>query len=96
MVGYHCLCRHLLRPVFNNDIINDDITATSSANEWYVRRAPIYLFIMFCEYMLSYCLFSFIMLFSTSSIFELHMLVANVVMFNILKLILEVMHNYLT
>jgi hypothetical protein len=34
------------------------------------------------------------MIFSTSSIFELHMVVATIVMFNILKLIMEIVHKY--
>jgi hypothetical protein len=61
-----------------------------------MRSTAVYLFIMFCEYMFSYYLFSFILLFSTSSIFELHMVVADVVMLNILELIMEIVHNYPT
>jgi hypothetical protein len=45
---------------------------------------------MFCEYMFSCYLFLFILLFSTSSMFEL---LASVVMFNILKLIVEIVAN---
>jgi hypothetical protein len=46
--------------------------------------------------MFSCYLFSFILLCSTSSMFELHMVVAGIVMFNILELIMEVMPNYPT
>jgi hypothetical protein len=41
------------------------------------------MFILFCEYMFSYYLFPFIMLFNTSSMFELHVVVSIVVMFTI-------------
>jgi hypothetical protein len=47
---------------------------------------------MFCEY-----LFLFILLFSISSIFELHVVVAVVaVIFNILELIMEIVPNFRT
>jgi hypothetical protein len=62
--AYRRLQRRLLRPVFSNVIINNVIAVTLSANERYVRCATVYMFIMFCEYMFSYYLFSFIMLFS--------------------------------
>jgi hypothetical protein len=51
---------------------------------------------MFCEYMFRCYLFPFILLFSTSSMFELHVVVAAVVMLNILELIMEIVPNYLT
>jgi hypothetical protein len=51
---------------------------------------------MFCEYMFSCYLFPFILLFSTSSMFELHVVVADIVMFNILKLIMKIVPNYPT
>jgi hypothetical protein len=51
---------------------------------------------MFCEYMFRCYLFLFILLFSTSSIFELHVVVAGTIMFNILELIIEIMPNYPT
>jgi hypothetical protein len=51
---------------------------------------------MFCEYMFRCYLFSFILLFSTSSMFELHVVVAAVAMLNILKLIMEIVSNYPT
>jgi hypothetical protein len=51
------------------------------------------MFIMFYEYMFSYCLFLFNMLSSTSSMSELHVIVATVVMFNILELIMETTPN---
>ena len=51
---------------------------------------------MFCEYMLSCCLFPIILLFSTSSMFELHELVAGFVMIYILELIVKIMPNNLT
>jgi hypothetical protein len=84
-VVYRRLHRHLLRPVFSNIVINNVNAATTSSSEWYVRHAPVWLFIMLCEYMFSYYLFSFILLFSTSSMFELHVVVADVVIFNILE-----------
>jgi hypothetical protein len=46
--------------------------------------------------MFSCCLFSFILLFSTSSMFELHVVVASTVMFNIVKLIIKIVTNYPT
>jgi hypothetical protein len=51
---------------------------------------------MFCEYMISCYLFPFILLFSTSSMFELHVVVAGIVMFNIMELIMEIVPNYPT
>jgi hypothetical protein len=51
---------------------------------------------MFCEYMFRCYLFPFILLFSTSSMFELHVVVAAVVMLNILELIMEIVPNYPT
>ena len=50
---------------------------------------------MFSGYMFSVCLLLF-MLENTSSMFEVNMLVAIVVMFNILKLIMELLPNYST
>jgi hypothetical protein len=46
--------------------------------------------------MFSCCLFPLILLFSTSSMFELHVVVAGVVMFNIVELIMEIVPNSLT
>jgi hypothetical protein len=91
--GIHCC---LLRSVFSNVIIYNVTTATSSTNERYMRRATVFLFIMFYEYMFSYCLFSFSMLFNISSMFELHVVIATVVIFNILELIIEIVPNYPT
>jgi hypothetical protein len=54
------------------------------------------MFIMFCEYMFRCYLFPFILLFSTSSIFELHVVVPGIVMFNILELIMEIGPNFPT
>jgi hypothetical protein len=51
---------------------------------------------MFCKYMFSCYLFLFILLFSTSSMFELHVVVAGIVMFNIMKLIMKIVSNYPT
>jgi hypothetical protein len=51
---------------------------------------------MSCEYMFTCYLFPFILLFSTFSMFELHVVVAGIVMFNILELIMKIMANYLT
>jgi hypothetical protein len=75
--------------VFSNVVINNVTAATTSASERYVRHAPIWLFIMFCEYMFSCYVFPLILLFSTSSMFELHVVVAAIVMYNILELIME-------
>jgi hypothetical protein len=58
--------------------------------------SAVRLFIMFCEYMFRCYLFPFILLFSTSSMFELHVVVASIVMFNILELIMEIVPNYPT
>jgi hypothetical protein len=49
---------------------------------------------MFCEYMFRCYLFPFILLFSTSSMFELHVVVAVVVILNILELIIKIVPNY--
>jgi hypothetical protein len=54
------------------------------------------MFIMFCEYMFCCYLFLFILLFSTSNMFELHVVVAGIVMFNFLELIMKIVPNYLT
>jgi hypothetical protein len=59
--AYCCLQCHMLRPVFSNMVINNVTAAISSANEWYMRRATVYLFIMFCKYIFSCCFFPFIM-----------------------------------
>jgi hypothetical protein len=75
-------------------VIHNVTATTTSANERYVWSTAVRLFIMFCEYIFSYYLFSFILLFSTSSMFELHVVVAGIVMFNILKLIMEIVPNY--
>jgi hypothetical protein len=93
---YRRLHRRLLRPVFSNVVINNVSATTTSANERYVRSTAVRLFIMFCEYMFSCCLFPFILLFSTSSMFELHVIVAGIVMFNIMELIMEIVPNYPT
>jgi hypothetical protein len=94
--AYRRLHRRLLRPVFSNVVINNVTAVTTSASEWYVRHAPIWLFIMFCEYMFSCCLFPFILLFSTSTMFELHVVIAGINMFNIMELIMEIVPNYPT
>jgi hypothetical protein len=69
---------------------------TTSARERYVRCAPVWLFIMSCEYMFSCYLFLFILLVSISSMFELHVVVDGIVMFNILELIMEIVPNHPT
>jgi hypothetical protein len=53
---------------------------------------------MFYKYMFSCYLFLFILLLllSTSNMFELHVVVAGIVMFNILELIMEIVPNYPT
>jgi hypothetical protein len=61
-----------------------------------MRSTAVRLFTMFCEYMFSYYLFPFILLFSTSSIFKLHVVVAAVIMSNILELLIKIVHNYPT
>jgi hypothetical protein len=94
--AYRRLHRHLLRPVYSNVVINNVTATTTSANERYVRSTVVRLFIMFCEYMFSCYLFLFILLFSTSSMFDLHVVVVGFVMFNILELIMEIVPNYRT
>jgi hypothetical protein len=94
--AYRRLHRRLHRPVFSNVVINNVTATTTSANERYVRSTAVYLFIMFCEYMFRYYLFSFILLFSISSMFELYVVIAAVVILNILKLIMEIVPNYPT
>jgi hypothetical protein len=74
-------------------VINNVTTTTTSANERYVRSTAVRLFIMFCEYIFSFYLFPFILLFSTSSMFELYVVVAGIVMFNIMELIMEIVPN---
>src|SRR3954471_13081428 len=83
--AYRRLRRHLLRSLFPK--------VSTTTTERYVLRDPVWLFIMFCEYMLGCCLFPIILLFSTSSMFELHELVAGFVMIYILELIMEIMPN---
>jgi hypothetical protein len=61
-----------------------------------MRSTAACLFIMFCEYMFSCYLFPFILLFSTSIIFELYVLVAGFIIFNIMELIIEIVLNYPT
>ena len=51
---------------------------------------------MFTMDMLAYMLLLLFMLFSTSSVFVFHMLVADVVMFNILELIMKLLPNFPT
>jgi hypothetical protein len=51
---------------------------------------------MFCEYMFRCYLFTFILLFNASSMFELHVVVAGIVMFNILELTMKIVPNYPT
>jgi hypothetical protein len=94
--AYHRLHRRLLRPVYSNVVINNVTAMTTSANEWYMRSTVVRLFIMFCEYMFRCYLFPLILLFNASSMFELHVVVAGIVMFNILKLTLEIVPNYPT
>jgi hypothetical protein len=74
-------------------VINNVTATTICANERYVRSTTVRLFVMFCEYMFSCYLFLFILLFSISSMFELHVVVAGIVIFNILKLIMEIVPN---
>jgi hypothetical protein len=77
-------------------MINNVTSMTTFANEWYVRSTAIRLFIIFCEYIFSCYLFPFILLFSTSSMFELHVVVTGIVIFNIMELIIEIVPNYPT
>ena len=74
------LQRRLLRPV------TAARTATSSTSDQYVA---------ICSDIMSIAMLLF-MLISSSSMFELHMLVAIVVMFNMLELILELLPNFPT
>jgi hypothetical protein len=94
--AYRRLHRRLLRPVYSNVVINNVTAMTTSANERYVRSTAVRLFIMFCEYMFSCYLFPFILLFSTSNMFELHVIVAGIVIFNIMELIMKIVPNYPT
>jgi hypothetical protein len=55
-----------------------------------------WLLIIFYEYMFSCYLFPLIVLYCTSSMFELHVVVASIVMSNILELIMEIVPNYPT
>jgi hypothetical protein len=77
-------------------VINNVTATTTSANKRYVRSTAVRLFIMFCEYMFSCYLFPFILLFSTSSMFELLVIVIDIIMFNIMELIMEIVPNYPT
>jgi hypothetical protein len=96
-VAYRRLHRRMLRPVFSNVVINNiTATTTTSANERYVRSTAVCLFIMFYEYMFCCYLFLFILLFNASSMFELYVVVAGIVMFNILELTMEIVPNYPT
>jgi hypothetical protein len=95
-LAYRRLHRRLLRPVFSNVVINKFTATTISASERYMRCTIVSLFIIFCEYMFRCYLFPFILLFSTSSMFELHVVVSVVVMLNILELIMEIVPNYPT
>jgi hypothetical protein len=94
--AYRRLHRRLVRPVFSNVVINNVTATTISASERYVRCTAVSLFIMFCEYMFRCYLFPLILLFNTSSMFELHVVVAGIIMYNILKLTMEIMPNYPT
>jgi hypothetical protein len=82
--AYRRLHRRLFRPVFSNVVINNITATTTSASERYVRSTAVCLFIMFREYMFCCYLFPFILLFNASSMFEIHVVVAGIVMFNIL------------
>jgi hypothetical protein len=93
---YRRLHRRLLRPVFSNVVINNVTAMTISASERYMRCTAVCMFIIFCEYMFRCYLFPFILLFSTSSMFQLHVIVAGIVMLNILELIMEIVPNYPT
>jgi hypothetical protein len=94
--AYRRLHRRLLRPVFSNVVINNVTATTTSVNERYVRSTAVRLFIMSCEYIFSCYLFPFILLFSTFSMFELHVVVAGIVMFDILELTMEIVPNFPT
>ena len=88
------LQRRLLRPVFANVVVNNigaaSATATSSTTDRYVLRDPIFWLNMFSGYIFYVCMLLF-MLVNTSSMFEINMLVAIVVMFNILILIMKLL-----
>jgi hypothetical protein len=61
-----------------------------------VRSTAVCLFVMFYEYMFRCYLFPFILLFNASSVFELYVVVADIVIFNILKLTMKIVSNYPT
>ena len=95
------LQRRLLRPVIANVVVNNigtataTATATSSTTDRYVLRDPICWLNMFTTYMFSVSMLLF-MLVNASSMFEINMLVAIVVMLNILELIMKLLPNYST
>ena len=95
----HRLQRRLIRPVIANVVVNNigtaSATATSSTTDRYVLCDPIYWFNMFSDHMFFVCMLMS-MLVTTSGMFEINMLVAIVVMFNILELIMELLANYST
>jgi hypothetical protein len=66
-------------------IINNVTVTTISVSEQYVRCTAVCMFIMFGEYMFRYYLFSFILMFSTFSMFKLHVVIVGIVMLNILN-----------
>ena len=85
--AYHLLCR-LLRSPFTNIAT----TAASNPIDQYVHRDLIYWFAMA---VLAYVLLLLMLIYS-SSMFEVHMLVAVVVIFNILELLMEIVPNFPT
>jgi hypothetical protein len=91
--AYRRLQRRLLRPDVNNVT-----AATSSATpspppppDWYVRHISICLAMDVLPFALL-----LVMLFNASIMFEFHMSVVDVVLFNMLELIMEIVSNYPT
>ena len=78
-----------------NNIGTASATATSSTTDRYVLRVPISWLNMFIAYMFSASMLLF-MLVNTSSMFEINMLVAIVIMFHIMESIMELLTNYWT
>jgi hypothetical protein len=92
--AYRHLQRRLLQHVVNNVVINNVTAATLSATtppDRYVRHISICL----AMDVVFFALLLFILI-NASSMFEFHMLVVVVIMFNILELIMKFLPNYPT
>ena len=93
----HRLQRRLLRQVIANVAVSNigtaSATTTSSSTDRYVLCDPTCWFNMFSVYIFSICMLLFMLV---NSMFEINMLVAIVVMFNILGLIMKLLPNFST